>query len=456
MSDSRDLTTGPVAGHLARLGTPMVLAILAILSVSLVDTYFIGQLGEAPLTAISFTFPVVLTISSLAIGLAAGASSVVARTVGLGDRQDTRRVSTDSLVLALGFVIAASTLGWVFVRPLFAALGARGVVLDDVVTYMQVWFIGMPFLVVPMVANGLIRANGDSAVPSAIMTVAAFVNAALDPVLIHGWWGAPALGIAGAAWATLAARGVSCVLAIAVLVGRERLLTLQVPDLSTLWASWRRILSVGVPAAASNMVNPLGLTGITALLASYGDDVVAAFGVATRIESFVAIPLLALSAAIGPIAGQNWASAPARSRRAVAQSMGFCVAWSGLAAGVFWFAATPLTAPFAPTDSIQALAIQYLHVEGWTVGGYGIVIVAAAACNAIDHATRGLVMNLLRTVVLTVPLVALAVQFGPHDSPWMAFAGIGLANLVSSAITAFWVLRITRREPAGVSHGGAR
>jgi putative MATE family efflux protein len=445
---NRDLTTGPVAGHLTRLGFPMVLGILAALSVSLVDTYFVGQLGEDPLTAISFTFPVVLTIMSLAIGLSAGASSVASRSIGRGDSEDTRRVATDSLVLAVTFVIVASGLGWWLVRPLFSFLGAKGAVLDDVVAYMEVWFFGMPFLVVPLVANGLIRANGDAVVPGAIMILVAIVNAILDPIFIRGFGPIPALGIAGAAWASLGSRGLSFALALAVLVFRERLLTLARPALPELLDSWRRILTVGVPAAASNMVNPLGVTLVTMLLASYGDEVVAAFGVATRIEAFVAIPLLALSAAIGPIAGQNWARFTHRTRQVVVQSLLFCVAWTGLATLLFAGLAESLVAPFTESAPIRRLAVQYLHVSGWTVGGYGIVIVAAAACNAIGEATRGLAMNLFRTAVLTLPLVALAVQLGPASDPFWAFAGIAVANVVSSAVAAAWVVAIAGRAEA--------
>lgn len=442
MADRRDLTDGPVAGHLTRLGAPMILGIVGVMSVSLVDTCYLGQLGTEPLAAISFTFPVVLTISSLAIGLSAGTSSVVARSIGEGDAPGTRRSATDGMLLAFGFVTVASIAGWLLVRPLFSLLGADGQVLDLIVQYMQIWFIGMPFLVVPMVANGLIRANGDSVAPSALMLLAAVVNLVLDPLLIFGLGPFPELGIEGAAWSSLAARACTFVAGLALVIFREKLLTAEIPAMSELWTSWRRVLSVGVPAAGSNMINPLGITAATALLASYGDEVVASFGVATRVQAFVAIPLLALSAAIGPIAGQNWGDQQEdRTRQVTWQAFGFSLAWSVLAGVLFWTLSEVIAAPFSDDAEVVRRAADFLRLVGWSVGGYGVVIIAAATCNAIDKAVVGLGFNLLRSAVLYVPLLGLGVLLGP---PWVAFAGIALANVVSGvsvAVAMRWVAR---------------
>lgn len=451
---NRDLTEGPVGAHLVRLATPMVLGILAVISVSLADTYFLGQLGKDPLTAISFAFPVVLTISSLAIGLSAGASSVVSRTIGAGDLRDTRRVATDSLILAFLFVLVASVAGWLLARPLFALLGATGDVLDLIVAYMQIWFIGMPFLVVPMVASGLIRANGDSIAPSGIMVFAAIANFAADPLLIFGWGPIPAFGMEGAAWASLFARACTFVAALAIVIVRERLLTVDVPAMAELISSWRRVLSVGVPAAISNMINPLGITVVTAFLAGYSDEVVASFGVATRIESLVGIPLFALSAAIGPIAGQNWGGeATVRVWRALRQSYVFCGLWSGVGAALFLTLAPTLVAPFSDDPDICARAATYLRIVGWTLGGYGVIIVTSAVCNAIDRAVLGLLLTLLRSAVLYVPLVGLAVMLGP---PWMAFAGIAVANVLSGGVVAVVSVRVARRPVRPAERGGDR
>ncbi|MEM6294570.1 MAG: MATE family efflux transporter [Myxococcota bacterium] len=442
---ARDLTQGSVPAHLLRLGAPMVLGVLAVLSINLADAYFVGQLGTDELAALSFTFPVVLTITSLSIGLSAGSSSIVSRAIGRGDDEGAKRLATDSLALALLVVAIACGLGFLTVRPLFGALGADGHVLDVVVEYMHIWFLGMPFLVVPMVGGGLIRANGDSLAPSLIMVFAAITNVILDPIFIHGGGPVPELGVAGAAWASLASRAVTLLATAVLLVVREKLLAFSLPSWSTLKASWGQLLAVGVPAALSNMINPAAITLVTAILATFGKDTVAAFGVATRVESFAAIPMLALSSAIGPIAGQNWGcGAPDRTRQAMRTAFSFCLAYSVVGFGVFLFAAEPVMGVFTSDPTVIEQGALYLRIVTGTLAGYGVLIVASATYNAIDHAVRGLGLTLLRSGALYVPLASASLLV---DDVRVAFIGIAIANVITGI--AVWVLAF-RLLPAPV------
>ncbi len=439
----RDLTEGSIPGHLFRLGAPMVIGVLAVLSIHLADTYFVGQLGTDELAALSFTFPVVLTVASLSIGLSAGASSVVSRAIGQGDRNEVRRLASDSLVLSVLVVAAVCTLGWATARPLFALLGADAHVLDIVVEYMRIWFLGMPFLVLPMVGGGLIRANGDSLAPSLIMVFAAICNVVLDPVLIHGWGSIPAMGVAGAAWASLASRAATLVATLLILVFREKLLAYTTPPWDTVKKSWSRLLSVGVPAAGSNMINPIAIGVITAVLATYGKNTVAAFGVATRVEAFGAIPMLALSAAIGPIAGQNWGcDRPDRARKALRATFVFCGVYSVIAFALFVVAAEPILGIFTDDPNVIAPGASYLRIVGGTLAGYGMLITTSATYNAVDQAKRGLVLTLIRSVGLYVPLAALGGLLG---GPRVAFVGIAIANAVIGLLLLRYAIRWLRK-----------
>ncbi len=435
-SNARDLTEGSVRLHLARLGLPMVLGVLAVLSISLADTYFVGQLGTDELAALSFTFPVVLTISSLSIGLSAGASSVVSRAIGSSDAKNSRRLASDSLLLALIVVAAACLLGFATVRPLFGLLGASGRVLDIVVEYMEIWYLGMPFLVVPMVGGGLLRANGDSLSPSLVMVFAAVVNVVIDPAFIYGWSFIPELGVAGAGWASLVARAATLVATMWLLVIREDMITFEIPAWIHLKRSFGKLLAVGVPAAGSNMISPICIAIVTAVLASFGKDTVAAFGVATRVESFAAIPMLALSAAIGPIAGQNWGSALTdRTKLAMRTAFAFCLVYSFLVFAVFMVAAEPIIGIFSDDPEVRSLGGMYLRIVGGTLGGYGVIITASAAYNAIGQATRGLGFTILRSAVLYLPLASASLMFGVV---WVAFAGIAAANVIGG-LAVLWL-----------------
>ena len=444
MATDRDLTTGSVPGRLYQMSWPMVVGIAATMSVPLADAYFLGQLGTRELAAISYTAPVVLTLMSLAIGLGSGTASVVSRAVGEGDGEKVKRVATDAVLLSFAIVSVLSVAGWLLTRPIFSALGASGRTLDLVVDYMEVWFVGLPPLSIMMVASNLLRANGDAKSVSLIMIGAAAFNLALDPVLIFGWGPVPALGVAGAAWATLVSRVLLIGFAAWLIVVRDRLVTTTLPDRRTLWRSWREVGRIALPSSLGNAVNPLGITVVTGVLASYGDDVVAGFGTATRIESFVAIPMLAMSSAIGPIAGQNFGRGlHGRVRTAHRSSYAFSFGYALLAAAILWFAAPGIAGLFTADVAIVDVIVLYLRIVPATLMGFGVTVVAAGGMNAVGAPLRGLAVYAVRTVMLYVPLAFVAARLGP---PVWVFAAIALANLLAGLFVWWWSLRFFRAE----------
>jgi putative MATE family efflux protein len=403
------------------------------MSIGLVDAWFLGQLGTAELTAISFTFPVTFAISSVAIGLGAGSSSVIARAIGIGDQHRVRRLATDSLGLAVLVVIVLSVLGWLTSRTLFAAMGASGEVLDLLMAYMNIWYFGMPFLVVPMVAGSLLRANGDARIPSITMILSAVVNIILNPIMIFGFGPVPAMGMEGAAWATLIARAFSMVLTLSVLIFREHLIAFERAAWQEVRSSWRQVVAVGVPASLANMINPFSLVIITAILARYSSETVAAFGVAGRIEAMAAIPMLALSASIGPITGQNHgAGLPHRIRTALIDSFLFCLFWAGGMAVLLWLAGPWIASMFSDDPLVTQGIVSYLRIVPISLGGYGVVIVAAAAYNALGMGFSAMGLYLIRSLLLYIPLAWLAsMWFGANG----VFAALAIANLLSGAIS---------------------
>ena len=420
------------------LAGPMVVGIIATISVSLVDTYFVGKLGTSPLAALSFTFPVTMAVTSLAIGLGAGAASVVSRAVGSDNRDDATRLTTDSLVLASLLVIGISILGFLTIKPLFMLLGAKQETLSMIVRYMQIWYISLPFLIVPMVANSVIRAIGDAFWPSVIMLVSAVINVLTTPILIFGFGPIPALDIEGAAWGTTVARVFTFAFAIWLVVYRERLVTLALPAVNALLNSWYRVAVVAVPAAFGNAVNPIGIALVTAIIASFGESTVAAFGVATRVESFAVIPMLALSAVIGPVVGQNWGAQQVdRVRSALKQSFAACFVWALVLAVTFWLSAEVIASVFTSDAEVSALAAKYLYIVPLSVWGYGWTIVAAGAYNAIGKSITGLGFYLTRTAMFYVPLSFIASMLADSQA---TFVAIAISNTLAGIVVGYLAL----------------
>ncbi|MDJ0705124.1 MAG: MATE family efflux transporter [Leptolyngbyaceae cyanobacterium MO_188.B28] len=402
------LTEGPVGLQLLKLTLPLVWGVFAVIAFSLADTYFVAQLGTNELAAMSFTFPVVMVLGSVAMGLGIGASSIIARAIGSGDRYRVRRLTTDSLILSLLVVAILAGLGLATINPLFTALGAGPEALPLIRDYMSVWYLGIIFLVVPLVGNSAIRASGNTIVPSLIMTVAAAVNILLDPLLIFGWGDFPPLGIKGAALATVISRAATLVASLAFLHFRERLLLFALPKLKEVWQSWISVLSVGLPAAATNLIVPISVGLLTSLMARYGPEAVAGFGIASRVESFALIAPLALSASIGPFVGQNWgANQRSRVNQALRLSFWFCLAWGGLIAIIVGANASGIAAWFDSEPAVVASAVAYLTTVPLSYGALGIIYIFSSTFNALGKPLPSVAMTLSRMFLLYVPLAYL-------------------------------------------------
>ena len=402
------LTEGPVGSQLLKLTLPMVWGVFAVIAFSLADTYFVAQLGTNELAAMSFTFPVVMILGSVAMGLGVGTSSIIARAIGAGDRYRVQRLTTDSLTLSLMIVGILVGLGLATIDPLFTALGAGPEALPLINDYMRVWYLGMFCLVVPLVGNSAIRASGNTAVPSLIMTVAAAVNILLDPLFIFGWGGFPALGIQGAALATVISRASTLVASLAFLHYRERLLLFSLPGLREVLEGWRSILAVGLPAAATNLIAPISIGLLTSLMASHGPEAVAGFGIASRVEAFALIAPMALSASIGPFVGQNWgAQQCGRVNQALRLSFWFCLAWGGLIAVIVGAIAPSIASWFDSEPAVVASAAAYLSIVPLSYGALGIVFIFSSTFNALGKPLPSVAITLSRLFLLSVHLAYL-------------------------------------------------
>ncbi|MEE4289725.1 MAG: MATE family efflux transporter [Erythrobacter sp.] len=440
------LTRGPVTRHLIEQTLPGIVGVAAIMSIGLVDAYFIGQLGSDPLAAIAFIFPIGVALSSLGVGVMVGINSVVSRALGEGDAQKAARRATFGLVFALviGLILAASV--YALVDPLFALMNAEENLRPLIRTYMEPYAMGFPLLLMIMGLNGVLRAQGEARKSSYVNIAYAATNWVLDPLLITGAFGFEGLGIVGAAYATIFGWAVG--LAFAVWMVRRATIEIDPACLtrSQLLDPAVAILRVGGPAAFSNAINPIGLAILTALIAAQGQDAVAAFGAAGRLQSFATVPLLALSGSIGAIVGQNWGAREyGRARDAAIRAGAFCIAW-GLATAIVLFAAGEWFARFFTEEpAVIAEFDRYLRIAAWGYAGFGLLIVANGILNAVDKAAFALTQSIARVFLVMLPFALLL----DHTLGSAAFYGAELAANIAGGATGvalvWWVLGRRRR-----------
>lgn len=445
------LLEGSVTSALRKMSVPMLLGMVAMIMVNLIDTYWVSRLGTDALAAMSFTFPVASLVINISLGLLVGTSVAVSRSVGAGRPEEARRLTTDATILALAIVLMVSGLGLIFQDPLFRLLGAKGQVLEDVKAYMTPWFIGVAFLVVPMIANGSIRGLGDAKTPMRVMMMGAAINAVLDPIFIFGWGPVPAMGLQGAAIATVIARMLGMVFVFYILVYQKKLLDLRGITKSGLWTSWKRVGRVAIPAIITNAVGPLSIGVLTGMVAAHGPNALAAWGIGARVDAVLLLVPFALSGAISPFVGQNWgAHLQARVSDGLRKSLIFAVIWGTTAAAVCMVSAPLLGALFSSDPAVQNKIVGYLQVVPVGYAFVGTVAICSSAFNAVDRATRSSVLSILRSLALAIPAAMIGDQIaGMHG----LLLGLVSASILSALTGVFWMKSLL--FPYGEAPAGA-
>lgn len=438
----------PVGQTLIRLALPMAIGIAAIMLFTIVDTFFVGQLGAKPLAAMSFCFPVTFVVLSITMGIGIGTTSVIARAIGEGDREKVRQLTTHALLLAAAVVIVVAIAGHMSIDLVFTALGAKGETLSLIHEYMEIWYWGVGFLVVPMVGNSAIRATGDTKSPSVVMIVAGVANAILDPLLIFGIGPFPAMGLRGAALATAISWTLTFAAACWLLAVREKMIE---PRLTGLWRSWRQILYVGLPAAGTNLLIPLSAAVLTRLVATYGEHAVAGYGVGTRVEALALIGVNALSTAMTPFVGQNFGAHQCdRVREAVRFSMRGSLTWGFGVAIVLFIVAGPLSGLFNDADTIVGTSTAYMRIVPFSYGLVGIGMLMNTTFIALGRPAQASTLIVVRLFVLAVPLAYLgSVLFGLYG----IFAGVAVGNALTAVVAWFMSRRILDRAEAEARTG---
>lgn len=437
---------GPVTRQLFTLSLPMIAGVFSLNALSVADTYFIARLGIDSLAAFGFTFPVVMGVGAVAIGLGIGASAVISRAIGRGDTSRVRILARDSLLLAVVIVSVFAVGGLLTIDPLFRLLGATDELLPLIRSYMEVYYSCVAVMILTMIGNHCLRATGNTVSSGILMVFLSVLNIALDPLLIFGWWGFPALGISGAAWAAVFSRLITVAFSLYLMIFRCRIVAFSLPRPRELLASWREILKTAAPSAGTHFMMPLTAGVVTALVAGYGAQTVAAVGAAGRIIGFSFIIPVALGLVLVPFIGQNWgAGSMRRSRKALFASYRFSLYYSGATLLLFLVFCTSVCKLFSDDAMVIWIMTAYTAIRLATSTAVHIAVHSEFALNAAGFPFQAMGLNLARNLVLTCSLA----WFGEALAGlWGLFGGLALSDLIAGAVAFGWLNRLFGRTPA--------
>lgn len=420
----RMYTEGPIEQHLYYLTLPMLYSILANYSYILVEMYFLARLGKQTLTAISFVFPVVSAFQMVALGLGITVSSILSRLLGAKKQEQINAFVQSWLFFSLLLSLVLSTIGWCTITPLFRTLGAHEDTLPLIRQFMHIWYLGIFLVFLSFGSVTLLRVMGLPKLSGRIQILMAFMNMILSPLLIikaH-------MGMQGAALAGVCTQIIGLSI-LASVIYRHHLFQWPRFLLRQVLSYWSGILAIACPTVLTNAIGPLSSIWMLHLLTRYSQDMVAGYGVASRVEQVFLIPLLALSGSIGPIIGQNFgATQYHRSYATLKKSYFYSCLFGILSALALVFAAKPIAHIFSNDTTVLQIATHYLWIVPFSYVGWGIVMMTNANFNAIGKPHVSTAITIFRLIVIFIPL-SLVLNF------WWGYTGLfisfALANLLS-------------------------
>ncbi len=447
---STDLTLGKISAHVMRMLGPATLAMFALLSAGIVDTIYLGRLsdpevpnlGVMALAAVGFAYPLTFIGNSANIGLGAGTLSAISRAMGQKDEDRAKRHGASAILLGIVFMsllVSFMLLGMPFILK---AMGAKGQIFEMASDYLAISLPGLVIVSISILCVNILRGRGEAKMPSSFMIIGAVINIIVDPLLIFGIGPFPRLEVQGAALATVIGYSFGAGFGFYIVCFHRRAISFSQMTIGSIKRAWGVVGRVGLPAAGTNIIVPVGATIAVTIIARFLTvEDVAAFTVVGRIEMISIGVLYALSGCIGAVTGQNGgAGLTDRVRAAFKFCYFICLVWGLIMTVILAIVAAPLASVFTTDASVVAKAMPYFYIVPVTVFAYGFVFVSAAGLNALGRPIYGFTYTAIRSLLFYVLLIYIGVQL---DGLRGAFFGVAGANILSGLIAAYWTLRKT-------------
>lgn len=450
---NKSYTEGKILHSLVDLAVPIILANVLQTAYQLIDTFWLGRLGANAVAAVSISFPILFLVLALGAGLTLAGTVLVAQYKGAGDQRQVNYSSSQTVVVIFFISIVLAAVGYYSAPALMSLIGAGPEIWADSVQYFQVSSFGFVFLFLFFVFLSLMRGIGNVWFPTLVILFTVFLNLVLDPLFIFGWGPVPGFGVAGAAVASVITQGLSAVIALIVLFRGSMGIRISLADMKPDMAWTRRLFGLGIPASLEQSTRAGGMAVMVMLVTSYGEEIVAAYGIGARILSLVIVPALGLGIATTALVGQNIGAGKIK-RASEISTLSSKVAFFGLTSvGLLLFIFAPqLTAFFVPDDpQVIKDGAFFIRVMAPSFGLLGIQQVLNGTFNGAGFTQASMIISIFALWVIRFPLAFILsnkTDLG-YEGIWWAFP---ISNAIGAAVAftyyklGYWKIRTIRRR----------
>lgn len=411
-------TEGPIGRAILLLSVPMVLEMLMESVFAVVDVFFVAKLGSEAVATVGLTESMLTLVYALAMGLGIGATAMVARRIGEGDREGAARAAVQAIILGVIVAVLLGLAGVMLAPHLLALMGASPGVIEQGTNYTRVMLGGSITILLLFLINAVFRGAGDAAIAMRVLWLANLINIVLGPCLIFGLGPFPELGVAGAATATTIGRGTGALYAFTRLLLPGGRINLSRRHLRLEPALLLRLLRLSASGTFQVFIGMASWIGLIRILSSFGSDALAGYTIGIRVIIFALLPSWGMSNAAATMVGQALgAGKPERAERAVWIAGFYNMCFLGAVGLMFVLFAERITGLFTSDPAILAYATDCLRVVayGFLFYAYGMVI--TQSFNGAGDTFTPTVINLFVFWMWEIPLAyLLAIHFGlgPH------------------------------------------
>lgn len=440
--EGQDLTKGNILKELWALAWPMMLSVFFYTLYNVVDAFWVSKLSPEAIAAVSISQLTLFLMVALSMGINVGSGVIMSMHIGAKKVKEAERVLGQSFVLAAIAALIFTVISLVFRDQLLVATGATGAILAPAMEYFTITAAGSVLFFILMTIMFSFNAQGDTFTLTKLFAFSTLVNVIFDPILIFGWGPVPALGISGAAYATLISQAAFIVVAIRALSSEHRQIRFHFYNLSINWTSVQKVLVIGVPASLTQVINPIGQAALMYITAAgFQEPGTIAFSIGSRVEFLGFLPAVGFGFGTLAMIGQSiGAGNIKRARQVFAAGLKYaCIAATGFGIVAALFA-EPITAIFTSDPEVVQHSLSYIWIVSLSYGFLAATMVEANAFQAIGRSWPGFWIFFLRFAVVSVPISYVTTNILGLPI-WGVWSAIIAGNIVAAIAGYFWINR---------------
>ncbi|HIY06114.1 MAG TPA: MATE family efflux transporter [Candidatus Evtepia faecigallinarum] len=439
----------PVGRLLAGMAIPMMISMLVQALYNIVDSIFVSRLSENALTAVSLAFPLQNLMIAVCAGTAVGMNALLSRSLGAKEQEKADLAANTGIFLALCSFVVFCLVGVFFSHTFFLLQTDVEEIVTAGTAYGQICLGCSIGLFCQFTFERLLQSTGRTHLAMCTQILGALINIVLDPILIFGLFGAPRLGVAGAAVATVAGQCVAAVAALIMNLKCNPEIHLSLKKIRWHGAMVKNIYRIGLPSIVMMSIGSIMVFGVNRILIAFTTTATAVFGAYFKLQSFIFMPVFGLNNGMVPIVAYNYgAKKPDRVKRTIKLAILSAIAIMAVGLAIFELFPGFLLAFFDASENMLAIGIPALRIIALAFVFAGFCIIAGSVFQAIGNPFYSLIVSVCRQLVVLLPVAWLLSQTGNLTLVWLAFP---IAELMSLTLSIIFLRRTLRAAEAAMT-----